>query len=71
MISALKHSCIETDQKLKLIMIESSSLEKETLDLNPGVYHAAWESLRSADGILVPGEEINTEMIEIKVNNIN
>ena len=54
-ISALKHSCIATDQKLKLLMIESSSLEQETKEKDPALFEAAWKSLKSADGILVPG----------------
>jgi CTP synthase len=54
-ISALKHSCIATDQKLKLLMIESSSLEQETRERDPALFEAAWKSLKSADGILVPG----------------
>jgi CTP synthase (UTP-ammonia lyase) len=54
-ISALKHSCIATDQKLKLLMIESSSLEQETKERDPALFEAAWKSLKSADGILVPG----------------
>lgn len=59
-ISALKHSCIATDQKLKLLMIESSSLEQETKDADPALYEAAWKSLKSADGILVPGTARST-----------
>ena len=54
-ISALKHSCIATDQKLNLIMIESSSLEEDSRIKDPSSYEAAWKSLRAADGILVPG----------------
>lgn len=54
-ISALKHSCIATDQKLNLIMIESSSLEEDSRIKDPESFEAAWKSLRAADGILVPG----------------
>ena len=59
-ISALKHSCIATDQKLKLIMIESSSLEKEMLQTDPIAYEQAWKSLKAANGILVPGTYVYT-----------
>ena len=62
-ISALKHSCIATDQKLKLIMIESSSLEKEMLEKDPIAYESAWSSLRSANGILVPGKYVCTMIL--------
>ena len=54
-ISALKHSCIATDQKLKLVMIESSDLEEEARVRDLAAYDAAWKALRQADGVLVPG----------------
>ena len=54
-ISALKHSCIATDQKLKLVMIESSDLEEEAKGRDPAAYDAAWTALKKADGVLVPG----------------
>ena len=54
-ISALKHSCIATDQKLKLVMIESSDLEEEARVRDLPAYDAAWTALRQADGVLVPG----------------
>ena len=66
-ISALKHSCIATDQKLKLIMIESSSLEKEMLEKDPIAYESAWSSLRSANGILVPGKYVYTMILVLFV----
>ena len=54
-ISALKHSCIATDQKLKLIMIGSSSLEKGAEGSDTAAYDGALAALKGADGILVPG----------------
>ena len=54
-INAIKHSCVATNQKLKLIMIESSLLEQDSLIESPQSYHDAWARLRSADGVVVPG----------------
>lgn len=54
-ISALRHSCLSTRQKLNLIMIESTNLEESMLHMNPDLYHEAWGHLRQANGIVVPG----------------
>ena len=54
-ISALKHACIATAQKLRLVMVKSSDLEEETRLLHPQQHRDAWEKLKSAQGILVPG----------------
>lgn len=55
LVNAIKHSCVATNQKLKLIMIESTHLEKEILSSQPDLYNNAWEKLKSADGVVVPG----------------
>eukprot|EP01042_Synura_sphagnicola_P006376 gene6376-8143_t len=54
-ISAIKHSCIATKQKLHLEMIESTDLESSVLDVSPDAYHSAWKKLKQAHGIVVPG----------------
>ena len=54
-INAIKHSCVATNSKLKLLMIESSLLEQDSLVESPQSYHDAWARLRSADGVVVPG----------------
>lgn len=54
-ISSLKHACIWTNQKLKLKLIESSSLEESMKNSDFKLYNEAWEILKNADGILVPG----------------
>jgi len=59
-ISALKHACYGTRQRLNLIMVESSNLEEPG---SPGAegefsetkYRTAWEAVKGADAILVPG----------------
>lgn len=55
LISALKHSSIATGQKMKLLMIESSHLEQYTHDTDPEIYYHAWETLRQANGVVIPG----------------
>lgn len=54
-IHSLKHSCIATDQKLTVIMIESSDLENEQDVKDPRKYEEAWNQVKTAHGILVPG----------------
>lgn len=54
-ISALKHSCLSTGQKLKLLMVESSNLEEIMKQSNPKLYEDAWNALHSADGVVIPG----------------
>ena len=49
-ISSLRHACIGTKQRLRLLMIESSALEEGAEG-----HEEAWGELRAADAILVPG----------------
>ena len=49
-ISSLRHACIGTKQRLRLVMIESSALEQRAAG-----HEKAWGKLHAADGILVPG----------------
>ena len=52
---ALLHSSIACDRKLDLLWVEASDLEDETKAEDPEKYAAAWESVKKAQGILVPG----------------
>ena len=54
-ISALKHACIQTNQKLRLEMIESTHLEEEHKDSFPEQHALAWRKLQESDALLVPG----------------
>jgi CTP synthase len=54
-IKALQHSSFEVNRKLMIDWIESSDLDEEAAEANPGAHAAAWELLKAADGILVPG----------------
>lgn len=49
---ALEHAAIHANRKLDLTWVESSDLE-ESKDQEK--YQAAWDSIKSVDGILVPG----------------
>eukprot|EP01041_Mallomonas_annulata_P006295 gene6295-12740_t len=53
--NALKHSAVATDQRLRIAMVESTDLEEETKTSNPAAYANAWENLRNAQGVVVPG----------------
>lgn len=68
-ISALKHACIASNQRLNLIMVESSYLEDDVKLENPALYEDAWNKLISAQGILVPGG-FGIRGIEGKINAI-
>ena len=52
---ALLHSSIACDRKLDLLWVEASDLEEETKSEDVSKYEAAWESVKKAQGILVPG----------------
>lgn len=52
---ALKHSAIQLNASEVVKWIEASDLEEETKVSDPEKYDAAWNTLRSVSGILVPG----------------
>ncbi|KAI9030827.1 CTP synthase [Phycomyces nitens] len=52
---ALEHAALAGNRKLEIKWIEASDLEPEVLKSNPIKFHESWQSLCSADGILVPG----------------
>ncbi|CAN6649785.1 CTP synthase 2 [Trichomonascus vanleenenianus] len=52
-VKALEHSALRCQRLLKIIWIEATSLEANSVD--PKTYHEAWSDLVKADGILVPG----------------
>ncbi|KZV79962.1 GATase-domain-containing protein, partial [Exidia glandulosa HHB12029] len=54
-IKALEHSAFRCRRKLKLQLVPSEDLERETLDTAPVKYHDAWRALVGAQGVLVPG----------------
>ena len=54
-IKALQHSSYEVNRKLEINWIESESLDDKKMDEDPEKYSEAWNVLKNADGILVPG----------------
>jgi len=55
LIKALKHSALAVKRKLVIKWVEAENLEESTRELNPVVYHEAWQSLCCCNGVLVPG----------------
>lgn len=54
-IKALEHASLFVNHKLKLSMVEAEDLEGEMQNSDPTRFHAAWHSLCSAKGVIVPG----------------
>ena len=54
-IKALQHSSYEVNRKLEINWIESENLDGKKKDDDPEKYSEAWNVLKNADGILVPG----------------
>ena len=54
-IKALQHSSYEVNRKLEINWIKSESLDDKKMTEDPEKYSEAWDVLKNADGILVPG----------------
>ncbi|SVA16052.1 uncharacterized protein METZ01_LOCUS68906 [marine metagenome] len=54
-IKALQHSSYAVGRKLVIDWIESADLDDQTASADPEAHAAAWELLKGADGVLVPG----------------
>ncbi len=54
-IKALQHSSYEVNRKLEINWIESESLDDKKKNEDPEKFAEAWDVLKAADGILVPG----------------
>ncbi|XWS10501.1 hypothetical protein CRYUN_Cryun39dG0084800 [Craigia yunnanensis] len=54
-LKALLHASVGCRRKLVVEWVEASHLEDNTDKEDPDIYRAAWNSLKGADGILVPG----------------
>ena len=66
-IKALQHSSFKVNRKLVIDWIESSNLDDDAKKSEPESHAEAWEALKSADGILVPGG-FGIRGIEGKIN---
>ncbi|KAK9747765.1 hypothetical protein RND81_02G013700 [Saponaria officinalis] len=54
-LKALLHASVACDRKLIVDWVPASDLEEPTNDENPDAYRSAWNFLKGADGVLVPG----------------
>ncbi|XVE53412.1 hypothetical protein DITRI_Ditri03aG0000900 [Diplodiscus trichospermus] len=54
-LKALLHASVGCRKKLVVEWVEASHLEDSTAEEDPDIYKAAWNCLKGADGILVPG----------------
>ncbi|XP_044493480.1 CTP synthase-like [Mangifera indica] len=54
-VKALLHACIACSLKPSINWIAASDLEDESAKLTPEAHAAAWETLRNAECVLVPG----------------
>lgn len=54
-LKSLEHSVMSCHHKLNLVVVEASQLEDPTLAPSKTDYDQAWNKVRTADGILVPG----------------
>lgn len=54
-LKALLHASVECRRKLVVDWVASTDLEDSTKIEAPGAYEAAWNLLKGADGVLVPG----------------
>jgi len=52
---ALTHSGIFLNLKIEVVWVEAADLEQETLTSEPLKHAAAWEQVRAANGVLIPG----------------
>ena len=66
-IKSLQHAAMKVRRKLTIKWIEASHLEEQWQNNNAKEYTIAWDTLRSSDGVLVPGG-FGDRGIEGKVN---
>ncbi|KAI8393553.1 CTP synthase [Radiomyces spectabilis] len=52
---SLEHASLACGRKSEIKWIEATDLEQEALKTDPIKFHESWQSLCSADGVLVPG----------------
>ncbi|KAK4057639.1 CTP synthase ura7 [Microbotryomycetes sp. JL221] len=54
-VKSLEHAALQCGRKLTITWVEASDLEPEGQFENPKDFHAAWQAVCTASGILVPG----------------
>lgn len=54
-VKSLEHASLQCARKLHITWVEASDLEPEAQNERPKEFHAAWQAVCTANGILVPG----------------
>ncbi|GAA5945365.1 hypothetical protein JCM3775_002200 [Rhodotorula graminis] len=54
-VKSLEHASMQCGRKLQITWVEASDLEPEAQHERPQEFHAAWQAVCTANGILVPG----------------
>eukprot|EP00928_Gymnodinium_smaydae_P086963 TRINITY_DN71341_c0_g1_i1.p1 TRINITY_DN71341_c0_g1~~TRINITY_DN71341_c0_g1_i1.p1 ORF type:complete len:736 (+),score=194.30 TRINITY_DN71341_c0_g1_i1:105-2210(+) len=54
-VKALKHAAVEAGVDVKIVWVESSDLEPATKEADAKKFSSAWQAMKCADGVLVPG----------------
>ncbi|KDE09702.1 CTP synthase [Microbotryum lychnidis-dioicae p1A1 Lamole] len=54
-VKSLEHASLQCARKLIITWVEASDLEREAQTERPKEFHAAWQAVCTANGILVPG----------------
>ncbi|GAA6063762.1 hypothetical protein JCM10212_002714 [Sporobolomyces blumeae] len=54
-VKSLEHAALQCGRKLQITWVEASDLEPEAQEDRPKEFHAAWQAVCTANGILVPG----------------
>ncbi|GAA6006554.1 hypothetical protein JCM10207_004970 [Rhodosporidiobolus poonsookiae] len=54
-VKSLEHASMQCGRKLSITWVEASDLEAEAQHERPKEFHAAWQAVCTANGILVPG----------------
>lgn len=54
-VKSLEHSSMHLRRKLNLIWVDAEHLEPQTKSVEEDKYSKAWQELRNASGIIVPG----------------
>ncbi len=57
LFAVIQHASMAVERKLELVWVEAAHLDKQFDEENGGEkeYNEAWEKMKSADGVVVPG----------------
>jgi CTP synthase len=54
-VKSLEHSSMHLRRKLNLIWVDAEHLEPKTMSMDEEKYNEAWNAVRTASGVIVPG----------------